>query len=54
MVKAVFQEDYVGDSMLDGLEAKRLKANVLCLSVLNESMVATDMKFNFKKENIPL
>lgn len=28
---------------------KRLKAEVLCLSVLDESMVARDMKFNFKK-----
>lgn len=28
---------------------KRLKAKVLCLSVLDESMVARDMKFNFKK-----
>ena len=27
----------------------RLKAEVLCLSVLDESMVARDMKFNFKK-----
>lgn len=31
-----------------------MKADVLCLSVLNESMVATDMKFNVKKESLPL
>lgn len=33
---------------------KGLKADVLCLSVLDASMVARDMKFNFKKENAPL